>query len=164
MRMIAIIGNIASGKSTVSKLLSEQLPDYVYLSIDEFRVRFRSSTKRGEANAWQAIMIAVFKNDNIIFESSGTSLHYDEIVSGFKKRGGKVTVIKLECPIHESMLRRRLQLKNGYVPPPFCYSTNLPTSVSFIHTKLTEIKSDLTYNSMEANATEICIAIVDKIG
>lgn len=159
--MIAIIGNLASGKSTLAKLIHQQLDHYTYLSIDEFRVRFQAHTKRGEANAWQALAIAAHKSENIIFESSGTANHFPEVIEKFKKKGGKVLVVQLECSVHECLIRRRQQLKSGYIPPPFPYKTNIATSISVIHTRLASAKADLIFNS-ETHTPEQIFGFLSK--
>ena len=160
--MIAVIGNLATGKSTVCRLLNAELENFAYLSIDQFREIHNASTQRGESNAWQALKIAVYQNDNVIFESSGSSKNYKGIIDLFKSKGGRVVVFKLHCSIHESLIRRRNQIKAGYKPPPYAYQSNMVTTITRIYPILEQIYSDYSFDTSVENPECIVKSIVLK--
>ncbi|EOA6587755.1 hypothetical protein ACH7VG_003370 [Vibrio vulnificus] len=68
---IYIFGNLNSGKTTLSKQIQGRLPDFIYLSLDEYRIRFGDGTEQGEQLACEHFLAAVKQQENAIVEFTG---------------------------------------------------------------------------------------------
>ena len=78
---IFIIGNIASGKTFLAKLLAEKT-SYTVLSIDNFRIKFNNfGTLEGEKLAWDLFTKTVATTDKCIVETTGCSKYYEALLA-----------------------------------------------------------------------------------
>ena len=68
---IYLFGNLNSGKSTLSKKVSQSLPSYSYLSLDEFRILYSDGSDKGEQQACERFVAAVSQTSDAIIEFSG---------------------------------------------------------------------------------------------
>jgi hypothetical protein len=87
MAIISVIGNLCAGKTTFCKWFRDQIPNSVYLAIDDYRRTFSDGTKEGENLSWEELMKDIVryntKNEVIILETSGTSWRMKHIPSDF---------------------------------------------------------------------------------
>jgi adenylate kinase family enzyme len=78
---IFIIGNIASGKTFLAKLLAKKI-GYTVLSIDNFRIKFNNfGTLEGEKLAWDLFTKTVATTDQCIVETTGCSKYYEALLA-----------------------------------------------------------------------------------
>lgn len=78
---IFIIGNIASGKTFLAKLLAEKT-GYTVLSIDNFRIKFNNfGTLEGEKLAWDLFAKTAATTDKCIVETTGCSKYYEALLA-----------------------------------------------------------------------------------
>lgn len=78
---IFIIGNIASGKTFLAKLIAKKTGYTVY-SIDNFRIKYNNfATSDGEIIAWDMLKKTVLASPDCIVESTGCSRHYDALLT-----------------------------------------------------------------------------------
>ncbi|PSW66561.1 hypothetical protein C0Z01_20305 [Photobacterium kishitanii] len=68
---IYLFGNLNSGKSTLSQKLSQFLPSYSYLLLDEFRILYSDGSAQGEQQACERFVAAVSQTSDAIIEFSG---------------------------------------------------------------------------------------------
>nr|MBF4381899.1 hypothetical protein [Vibrio anguillarum] len=68
---IYIFGNLNSGKTMLSKQMQGRLPEFTYLSLDEYRIRFGDGTEQGEQLACEHFLAAVKQQENAIVEFTG---------------------------------------------------------------------------------------------
>lgn len=68
---IYIFGNLNSGKTTLSQQIQGRLPEFPYLSLDEYRIRFGDGTEQGEQLACEYFLAAVKQQENAIVEFTG---------------------------------------------------------------------------------------------
>ncbi|WP_154180954.1 hypothetical protein [Vibrio furnissii] len=68
---IYIFGNLNSGKTTLSQQIQRRLPEFPYLSLDEYRIRFGDGTEQGEQLACEYFLAAVKQQENAIVEFTG---------------------------------------------------------------------------------------------
>jgi len=162
--MICVIGDIASGKSTVAQLLAEKLPgNFIVLSIDEFRRQYNPEGNIvGEMYAVQKLNEAVLASDKIILDSTGTSKYYPVLVWDFQTAGGITHVAKLTCSILTALTRQEQRARSpDYSPAPFAYAYKftIQESIKWVHKKLDSVKADATYNTEELTPEQIAEAI-----
>lgn len=68
---IYIFGNLNSGKTTLSKQIQGRLPEFIYLSLDVYRIRFGDGTEQGEQLASEHFLAAIKQQENAIVEFTG---------------------------------------------------------------------------------------------
>lgn len=123
---IFIIGNIASGKSTIAKQLSK-IYKIKHFSIDNIRKKVNlASDIYGEYLSWDTLKKIVQTNDSIIIESTGTSKHYESLLSlsKFSKIIIKVDTSVAQC--HKNFLKRS---KNSTRSIPIPYDFDIKKSL-----------------------------------
>lgn len=133
--IIAVIGNISSGKSTTCKALENHLKGYEYISLDSYR---RDHIKKWRSRSVARTMIEkieiekeqldlenkakdlfyfkVQSTPNVIIEATGTGKDFARCFAG--RSDEDILVIKLKCSIDECIKRTKDKIKNGYVWPP----------------------------------------------
>jgi dephospho-CoA kinase len=156
MKLI-LIGNVASGKSTIAKLLSEKTGWKVH-GIDAYRRRYnQDATEIGERLSWQFYLEAVEKKKNLIIENSGTAQNYELL----KHKAGKPrTVILIECPPKECIRRHNARMRQGYRLPPSPWKRPIEQGIVSIATLLELAEYDLIYDSTKMSAEEIVEKII----
>ena len=151
--LISFVGNICSGKTTISKKLSKKHSIKLY-SIDEYRIKHNAYLISEEWAAWDELTSDISKNNIAILESSGLSRSATDIYKLFDK----VIIILIDCP--ESELVKRIIKRNNsnYKKVPFCYSSeseSIQSRVSKFSIKLKSIHYDYIFNSNEMTVNEI---------
>ena len=161
--MIAIVGDICAGKTSVAKLLEARLSGFVRLAIDDFRKRYNPEGNIvGEMFAIEKLNEAVLQHEKIILDSTGTSKYYPVLVWDFQTAGGITHVAKLTCSISTALVRQEQRSKNpDYSPAPFAYAHkfSIQESIKWVHKKLDSVKADASYNTEELTPEQIATAI-----
>ena len=155
--LYSFIGNICSGKSTVSEIVSKEL-NINHYSVDKYRVKHNAYLITEEWSAWDELTNAISKQNTALLESSGLSQNLTDIYKLFDK----VVIILFECP-KEILIERIVRRNNSnYSKIPFCYKTDQPIEVivSNFETKLEKITPDFTFNSHYLTVKEITNQII----
>jgi len=145
---IILIGNICTGKTTLANSLSKKNKFPLFL-IDDYRFRFNpDSTFEGEFNAWTNLKKDISNQENSIFESSGTSMWFNVIISRLK---GKKIIIKLDSS--RSNISERIKSR---VQVPLPYDTSdINKSLNHIDSKLKQIEYDFMFDTSKVSVGEI---------
>lgn len=121
--IIFIVGNIASGKTTTCLELKKLMPNYEYISIDDFRRSFNTGKNIAGEEMAQRLFIAKMKNQGyLIIETTGTGRHwlkYLEAVSG------NTLVVRLDCHADICNVRSQNRTANNYKLPPIPKEWNM---------------------------------------
>jgi shikimate kinase len=120
---IIIIGNIASGKTTLARLISAELPDYQYICLDDIRVNMMelapdmNSIVR-ERISEDIVLKKINESRYIIYESTGASQFYNRAMLRIREKF-EVFTVKLEANMDTCYGRFEDRKKNGQfqVPP-----------------------------------------------
>lgn len=159
--LISFVGNICTGKTTVSKKIADYFTCNCY-SIDEYRIKYSAFEKISEAVAWDKMTDSI-KNENIaVVESSGLSINIRHIYRLFDK----VIVIKLFSP--ESVILKRIEERkqNGYVSVPFCFDSQYETKekkVRKLEKLVAKLKFDFCINTDINSINDVFIFLKNNI-
>ncbi len=148
---IILSGNICTGKTTLAKKMHE-LSGYRVYSIDDYRIKHnRNSTAEGEFNAWLKLRTDIETDGNEcgIFESSGTSMWHQDVLS--KMKGEKIH-IRMIAPVNV-ILDRYLKRKTK-IPMPYDIS-DVKKSINIIKNKLDKKHFDFTFDSSKMTVEEM---------
>lgn len=111
---IILIGNICTGKTTLAEQLHAHF-DFPIFSIDDYRRKYNQNADfNGEFAAWTNLRADISKAENSIFESSGVSMWYEEIL---KNLSGEKIVVKLKADTETILLR--YENRKTCVPMPY---------------------------------------------
>lgn len=113
---ILILGNIASGKSTITQKLKPILQDFEVIAIDDFRIQYGDGSMEAEENSKQIFFDAIVEHKNQIIEIMGTGdtgMQVFDKLSMFKERS---VAIILQTPLEVCM--ERLKNREWKVPYP----------------------------------------------
>ena len=130
--LYSFVGNVCSGKSTISKLISEEHSINLY-SIDEYRIKHNAILISEEWAAWDDLKFNISKENTAILESSGISQNVFEIYTLFDR----VVIIMFDCSVDILFDRINERTKSNYPKVP-CWWTgkNEPLSKSKIKRSL----------------------------
>lgn len=144
--IIFIIGNMSSGKSTVSKELKKRLNKFKILSLDDYRRKLnKNCTISGDEKAQLKLVNDISSQDNIIVDSTGTGKWYKYYLNAASNK--KIKVIKLKANVNLCTKRHKERLKNGYKLPPFPYNLDFYDGLDYMDSKLRSVKSDFQVDS-----------------
>lgn len=137
--MLIIVGNLASGKSTLINNIKPNFPKAEFFSIDEYRTKFESNTAEKDALAWKTLIEDVKNLHFVILECSGASKYFPLLKSRYR---GRVITILIDIPIHVSVIRAKrreneLQISKKYT---------ILQSVKYIDEKIKELTIDAVVN------------------
>ena len=156
MILIAIIGNICSGKSTVARHLSQLNPNYKLLSIDDYRLQYnKENNKAGEYKAQEQLREDLLSTKFAILEMSGASQRFISLMAETFKLGSQNIVVKLKCARHVLLQRFVDRQESSYPKIPFPYNLNKEKSIEHIDSKLQSISADYVFNTDKMAAVEI---------
>ena len=157
--IIFIVGNMASGKSSISKELTKKLKGFKHLELDEFRKKHNPNrTLAGDNKAQMELVEAIKNNKNVIVESTGTGRWYDQYFRHDKHN--KIQVVLLDSTLTLCRERQKKRLSEGYEMPPIpsSWSLTFESSLKWMQDKLKYIKKDLKISakdSIEENVEKI---------
>lgn len=112
---LLVFGNIASGKSTLCGLLQSKLPDFEYVSIDNYRRRFGDGTRSGELEALKEFGLSIKPGINQIIEAMGLG-KTAELIASRIRRDEPVFMVILSTPTEVCL--QRLVDRTEWVPYP----------------------------------------------
>jgi deoxyadenosine/deoxycytidine kinase len=148
--IIEIAGNIASGKSTLAKALSDSL-GYKCVGIDDYR-----AIGYNESMAKSALYQDVFREKHIIYETTTCNKVHNLIEDTCRIRTVPVLKILIWCSADVCLSRFYKRTENKKFP----YSIRIEDSVSFIENQLKYYKPDCYFS--ESITTEKMAEMVLK--
>lgn len=160
--LINIIGNIATGKSTLAKALSEQL-DIPYISIDKYRERFYNGTAKAEKTAQETLIHDLVSPQLIILEHSGVGRYRYVYQRTFSKT---VTIIcQQPLAIIKANINNRTEEHTAYIPLAWQDSTktniqNAWDAAIDIDKKLKDEPYNIVYNYKVNKIEDIIIYFI----
>lgn len=95
---IFIFGNLNSGKSHLAQQLSPHLPNYKYLAIDDYRIKYSDGSLEGKQQAVERFVTAVINQDDALVDFSGCGAAAEML----QKKLSKCNGILLVCTRHAS--------------------------------------------------------------
>lgn len=156
---IIIIGNIASGKSTLAKLLSQSLSMNIVCVDDKrnqlFQQGLTSSIKR-EREA-EKLVLEALSNIDCIYESTGVTQLFKRAYNIISKQKECFVVVKLKCSQEQCFLRYNKRKYDGYfqAPFPFKKGRNIKESIRYIHWELKNIDFDIELESNDIRNKDV---------
>ena len=158
---IFFIGAVCSGKTTVAKILKNVF-GFVYLAIDDYRVKFGDGSLEGEKLAYQHFIQDVNSIESelpIVVECTGLSQYFEELETK------NCFIFHFEVSELEAKFRQVERHQNGYLAPPFPYHFNKVStfddySAKFSNTEFTYLNSELY--TPEKIAISICKLLIRK--
>lgn len=158
--LICFIGNVASGKSSVSKIVSEAI-GYRLTGIDAYRQQYNPDESRlGETAAWQALQAEVSKGGKLVLETSGTSQHFPALKFLYP---GPVIVYLIRARVSTCKARHIERIKRGHIMPPFPQITGIMESIEVIDELLKLQPFHQAYDSEEMSAEQIAGEVVQDL-
>ncbi|WP_438467540.1 hypothetical protein [Marinomonas sp. PE14-40] len=123
---ILVIGNIASGKSTLLNSIIDLYPEFCSISIDEMRKLYSDGSVLGEEYAKQVFIDSISRNETCqIIELSGigelATLTFERV-----KSDSNILIIYLRVP--ENIIKQRLKSRCWDIPFPLPLE-NIPTAI-----------------------------------
>ena len=103
---ILLLGNIGSGKTTISKKIAEQNPNWEYIAIDDFRKELSDGTIKGDAKA-KSIFVKNISHDNHcqIIECTGLGRLGSSVFRRLQKYEGELLVLVLNVSLEMCIAR-----------------------------------------------------------
>ncbi|WP_027001678.1 hypothetical protein [Hugenholtzia roseola] len=160
--LLCIIGNLATGKSSLCRQLVADLPQFSYFSIDAYRHQYNlDGSVEGEALAQTRLYQDVLASQKAILEMSGVSQAYRTLKWDAAQAGFRVWVFKLTCEQDTLLDRLQQRAEAGYLLPPMPYFQNRAflSSIQYIDHILGTESADLTFETEQADWTEISLQI-----
>lgn len=120
--LICILGNLASGKTTVCYALNKLL-QYKLIVLDEYRIKYnKKCTREGEIKA-QLELIKNLNEKNIILECTGVGRWFTDYLLQYSLNypEEEIKKFKLIVPMDELYKRVIQRDKSKYKKPPFPY-------------------------------------------
>ena len=148
-----IVGNIASGKTTLSKTLGEKTTCVKTCSIDEYRTKYSDGTFAGEFHAW-AMFLREIQNapnvNNSIFEFSGTGKNawFVRQAMDYNKEKFGTNWRVIFCSCNPAVISDRAADKVYDIPMPYNFD-NIQSSIKFIGQQLSERANSNYFNAPE---------------
>ena len=112
---VLVLGNIGSGKSTLSHALATALGWSRY-GIDEARRAHGDGSPAGEARAWAAFLARAESTASIFLECTGSGPFMDLLRLALRRSGHAWAVVWVDTPSEECL--RRVQLRGLDIPYP----------------------------------------------
>jgi adenylate kinase family enzyme len=97
---ILLLGNIGSGKTTISKVLAKRNPNWEYIAIDDFRKELSDGTIKGDAKA-KSLFVKKISHDNNcqIIECTGLGRLGSSVFRRLQKYEGELLVVVLSVSL-----------------------------------------------------------------
>lgn len=166
-KKIIVIGNIASGKTTISKMLSKKMK-VDHIELDEFRRKHnKKMTQEGEDRAREMFFRAINKKGMQIIELTGSGKVYQELKNELHQK--EKFIIKLECDEKILLKRVKDRLKTRYVFPPLPSSWDMKSDldgltrgIKWIGDNIFETP-DVTVSTAKLKPEEIVVSLIKSI-
>lgn len=153
---IVVFGNIASGKSTLSKKIIELLPQFSFACIDNNRRnlfgKIENSIER-ERKAEEELIKQIFSRQYVVYETTGTSRLFKSIQ--FRIRSHFKTIfIFVNCSVSECVYRFNYRKNDRMAMPGFKSKLSIREVMYSIEDKMNR-KVHLELNSEKLNQDEM---------
>lgn len=143
-----IYGNIASGKTSVAKLLAQSLPQLKHLCADDIRIEASLSGKILSENEVYSLMVEqISQHTQIIFESTGGGNFFKHYLRQFTATGFKVVRVYLKCSPLVCYNRYQNRIDTSSAMVPMAHPTNIKTSIEHINNKISGLSYDLLFST-----------------
>ena len=157
---ILIIGNIASGKSTLAEELSKALSCEIF-SIDDMRKEYSDGTFAGEFMAWSKMLEVIQHPEPSgagVYEFSGTGKNtwFVREAMKYSQEHHKAKWLTVYCLCDKPTLLKRLENRTYNIPIPYNFG-NPEASVAWMSNELQK-----TYGSDYWNSPEVTVR-TDKL-
>lgn len=141
-RMLVLVGPPGAGKTTIARDLIQRLPDFVSVSIDDFRRSLNpNGSIRGENLAQRMVIETIKQSENVLLEVSGLGRKFQSMLDAFD---GDVMIVKITA--RDEILDQRV--KPGRDMPV------LPFKVTEDMGRFAEIYSDFEVDTSEGEPGE----------
>ena len=142
--IIVLIGQISSGKTTLGQRLVSAL-DADFVQIEELPASVRTEGP--------AAIVRFVAGDRLartlVFECSGTSETFEELLSEFEPRARRVIVVKLLC--QTATAQDRLRTRSPWRPP--VSGASWSREIRRTETRLRRVPADLTLDTTDLSAS-----------
>ncbi|PXX96912.1 hypothetical protein DF185_19930 [Marinifilum breve] len=166
---ILVIGNVAAGKSTLSKVLAERL-NCVVVCLDDSRVEVVEQglgNGRGHADrlAQELCLRKLTAEDLVIFESTGVTRFYSKAIKELVRQDYKITKVMLMCDQETCWDRYKKRKASGHFQAPFAYAKgkNIKEGIRYFHWEQKKLETDLKYDSTKLSTELIADSIINTI-
>ena len=162
--VIAITGNVATGKSTIARLLSSQTGIPVY-DIQEYRDRVYGPGKVGTLRRWELLTSEIRHNKVAILESSGLSVYEGKVYKHFEQK----IIVRLDCSDERILLNRIDSRISAMGLPPIhgniiTYNKDIVSTRAKLYQKVnSDLVFDIAKTSAETIAKEIRLHLSLKL-
>lgn len=144
--LIAIIGNIASGKSTLARTISAA-KNYRILKIDDFRKRHnKAGDPRGDRKSWEYLISHIQKGGPLILEATGVGKYFERCLCSYP---GPEFIIKVDTPAAECKQNHARRLRKGYKLPPMPWDRPINDVIDRVDILLKDSRADVVYKEKE---------------
>ncbi len=113
---ILLFGDIASGKTTISKQIIQNYNNFELIAIDDFRRKYGDYTMLGEKTALDKFIKNIKPNKNQIIEASGVGKLSNKIYERIRNYNESVFLIILVVPIQ--LIYERIKERTWDIPFP----------------------------------------------
>lgn len=113
---VLLFGSIASGKTTIAKLIKKEYSYFEIISIDNFRKEFGDYTMEGEKAAQTEFLNAIKQSKNQIIEASGLGKLGFEIYNKLEEFNDEILLVILHIPVEE--INARIKNRSWDIPFP----------------------------------------------
>jgi predicted ABC-type ATPase len=160
-----IYGNIASGKTSVAKLLAQSLPQLKHLCADDIRVQSSLDGKILSENEVYSLMVEhISQHTQVIFESTGAGNFFKHYLRQFTATGFKVIKVYLKCSPLVCYNRYQNRIDTSAAMVPMAHPSNIKTSIEHINNKISGLTCDIVFNTELYNAAIIADRLINYYG
>lgn len=162
---LVVYGNIASGKTTLSKNIQALLPGFNYVCLDDIRLQWvtKFPAMNGitrERQCEDECLKQILQSRLLIYETTGATLFFNRIKSRLKGHF-KTFYIKVDCPVITCLYRFENRKAKGYkcVAPAFKLKMNMHQTLCDIDDKHYAAKVDLQLDSERLSQDEMLLQV-----
>lgn len=160
---ICVIGNVASGKTSVCEKLIRQLPHFRYWAIDAYRRKYNlNNSFFGEHKANAQLYQDTQKQHFLLLECAGFTEAFEQWSNAFSDMGGELFVFRLQAPLPILLQRYEQRLQNGYQAPPFPYAATIEPSMRLFESKLNSM-GGVVIDSVRNSPNQIAEQIMSTV-
>lgn len=143
--IVVLIGQIASGKTTVGHRLATEL-DADFVQIEELPAHVRGDS----SSALARCVTGDRAGRSLVFECSGTSESFEELLSELESRARRVEVVKLLCRTTTAL--DRMRARKPWRPP--VSGVSWQGEIRRTETRLRRVPADLTLDTTDVSAAD----------